>query len=62
MIHKIQTSPTTTMNLEVKDIKAERCLEIKKSDTTIIFNHEQTKQLNAIIESIDPEKFVLKEY
>ncbi len=62
MIHKIQTSPTTTVNLEVKDIKTERCLEIKKSDTTIVFNHEQTKQLNAIIESIDPEKFVLKEY
>jgi pentose-5-phosphate-3-epimerase len=62
MVHKIQTSSTTFVSLEVKKLKSEVELFIQKGDARLTFGYEQTKQINAIIESIDPEKFTLKEY
>lgn len=62
MIHKIQTSSTTFVSLEVKQLKSEVELFIQKGDARLTFSYDQTKQINAIIESIDPEKFTLKEY
>ena len=62
MIHRIQTAPTTYVNLEVKPYKSEPSLIISKSDATLIFNQTETKQLNAIVQAIDATKYALKEY
>ncbi|MFA6255858.1 MAG: hypothetical protein WC606_01620 [Candidatus Absconditabacterales bacterium] len=62
MIHKIQTSDNNYLSLEVKIIKSEPCLYIAKGASTLTFNYEQTKQLNAIVQSIDVGNYTLKEY
>jgi len=62
MVHKIQTSSADFLTLEVKPYKGERCLHISKWATLLLFTHEQTKQLNAIIQSIDASNYALKEY
>lgn len=61
MIHKIMAG-NSLVSLEVKQIKSEILLLISKSDSKISFNYAQAKQLNEIIQSIDPEKYTLKEY
>ena len=62
MVHKIQTAPNTWVSLEVKDRKSERCLVISKGASILVFNHQQTSQLNAIVQAIDSGNFALKEY
>jgi hypothetical protein len=62
MIHRIQTTPNTYVNLEVKPYKSEPSLIISKNDATVIFNQTETKQLNTIVQAIDPTKYTLKEY
>lgn len=62
MIHKIQTSGASYIALEVRTVKGERCLCISKDASLLTFDHDQTKQLNAIIQSIDAGSYVLKEY
>jgi hypothetical protein len=62
MIHKIQTSEGNHVALEVKDQKSERCLCISKGGSLLIFNQQQTHQLNAIVQSIDAGNYALKEY
>ena len=62
MIHKIQTSEGTSVTLEVKDQKGEHCLYISKGGLSLIFNQQQTNQLNTIVQSIDTAKYILKEY
>ena len=62
MIHRIQTSANTYVNLEVKPYKSEPSLIISKSDATIIFNQAETKLLNAIVQATDATKYILKEY
>lgn len=62
MIHKIQTSEGNHVALEVKDQKWELCLCISKGGSLLIFNQQQTHQLNAIVQSIDAANYALKEY
>lgn len=62
IVHKIQTSEGNFVALEVKDQKGERCLCISKGGSLLIFNQQQTHQLNAIVQSIDAANYVLKEY
>ena len=62
MLHKIQTSESTQVTLEVKEQKGELCLCIAKGGSLLIFNQQQTHQLNAIVQSIDAGKYALKEY
>jgi len=62
MIHKIQTIGNYYVSLEVKIVKWERCLCISKDASLLIFNHAETTQLNAIVQSIDGGNFALKEY
>lgn len=58
MVHKIQTSNGGSVALEVKQQK----LHISKGPSVLTFDYEQTKLLNAIIQSIDASKYALKEY
>ena len=58
MIHKIQTSNGGLVVLEVRQQK----LYISKGSSILTFDVVQTNQLNAIIQSIDASKYVLKEY
>ena len=62
MIHKIQSSANDFITLEIKRIKNERCLQIAKGTSILTFNLEETKKLNAITQSIDAEKYTLKDY
>lgn len=62
MLHKIQTSENNHVALEVKEYKGERLLAISKGTSILTFNQEQTKQLNAIVQSIDGGNYALKEY
>ncbi|MFA7298504.1 MAG: hypothetical protein WC010_02555 [Candidatus Absconditabacterales bacterium] len=62
MIHKIQTVGSYYVSLEVKTVKGERCLCISKDASLLTFNHAETKQLNAIIQSVDAGNYALKEY
>ena len=62
MSHKIQTSNDNFLSLEVKQHKWEILLCIAKWASLLTFTHEQTKQLNAIVQSIDAGKYTLKEY
>ena len=62
MIHKIQTSENSFLDLEVKPIKSALCLYINKGPSSLLFNHQETKQLNAIVQSIDAGNYTLKEY
>lgn len=62
MLHKIQTSENNHVALEVKEHKGELCLCIAKGGSLLIFNHQQTHQLNAIVQSIDAGNYALKEY
>jgi hypothetical protein len=62
MIHKIQTVGASYVSLEVKTVKWERCVCISKDASLLIFNHAQTIQLNAIVQSVDGGNYALKEY
>jgi hypothetical protein len=62
MIHKIQTSENSYVDLEVKQQKSVLCLVISKGDVSLFFNQGETQQLNAIIQSIDAGNYTLKEY
>ena len=62
MLHKIQTSENNFLSLEVKEQKGEWCLCIHKGASLLIFNQQQTHQLNAIVQSIDAGNYALKEY
>ena len=62
MIHKIQTVGASYVSLEVKTVKWERCVCISKDASLLTFNHAETKQLNAIIQSVDGSNYALKEY
>ena len=50
MIHKIQTSENSYVSLEVKLMKSSLCLYISKGPSSLLFNHQETKQLNAIVQ------------
>jgi hypothetical protein len=62
MLHKIQTTENQFLTLEVKEQKGEWCLCISKGASILIFNQQQTYQLNAIVQSIDVGNYTLKEY
>ena len=62
MIHKIQTSENSYFSLEVKPIKSALCLYISKGSSSLLFNRQETEQLNAIVQSIDAGNYTLKEY
>ena len=62
MIHKIKTSENSFLDLEVKPIKSVLCLYISKGPSSLVFNHQETEQLNAIVQSIDAGNYTLKEY
>ena len=62
MLHKIQTAENTYATLEVKEHKGELLLHICKGASSLTFNRQETQQLNAIVQSIDAEKYALKEY
>lgn len=62
MVHKIQTMGNSFVSLEVKTYKSEPSLIMSKAETTLIFNHQETAQINAIIQAIDAANFALKEY
>lgn len=62
IVHKIQTSEGNHVALEVKEQKGELCLCISKGGSLLIFNQQQTHQLNAIVQSIDAANYALKEY
>ncbi|MEI6673285.1 MAG: hypothetical protein WCL02_08495 [bacterium] len=62
IVHKIQTGEGSFLSLQVKEQKSQLSLVITKGNSTLIFSHQQTSQLNAIVQSIDGEKISLKEY
>ena len=62
MVHKIQTSGNSFLSLEVKIYKSEPSLIMSKGETTLIFNQQQTSELNALVQAIDPATIALKEY
>jgi len=62
MIHKIQTAENSYVTLEVKLYKSQPCLYISKGASLLIFNRQETEQLNTIVQSIDAANYTLKEY
>ena len=62
MVHKIQTAENTYLSLEIIQTKSEPFLRIAKNDSILTFNYEQIQKLNAIVQTIDPSNYTLKEY
>ena len=62
MLHKIQTSENNYLSLEVKEQKGELYLHISKGTSMLIFNIQESKAINTIVQSIDAGNYALKEY
>jgi len=62
MLHKIQTADNTFVTLDVKQLKSELCLAIKKWPSLLTFTFDETKKLNDIMQTIETGNYICKDY